>query len=1169
MKPCFVLCACLCSLILFSSITSAATLPDGVSIARDGTGYVVSFQLSGLRQAQVRANGENYLNLSIPDYGVTSEVGLPALPILSFNLMIAPEEKAVEADASQQVTDVELLRNKLYPVQEPWPKSRPLSDRPFRINREFYSSHGNAISEFVSVSEPFVIAGARGVTITISPFIYDPAGDQLLSVRQARIHIGLHNAPRAEGRFTQSLHNLLSSTFVNFEARTILGNGNYLIITSPDLESTLSGFVSFKQAGGYPVYVANTSVTGNTNSAIKNFIQQRYNNPGTRPEFILLVGDVDRIPEWVGSTTDNPHTDLFYVHLEGSDYYPDASIGRFAVSNTTELQNVINKTIFMENAVNGLPKKNVFLASSDNYQVSEGTHNAVIDTFFAPRGYASLKRYSHTYGATTAQVLDDLNNNQTFAIYSGHGSETSWADGPPVSQSQVRSLVNTVFPFVYSFACLTGSFETSECFGETWIRIPTGGSAFWGSSVTSYWDEDDILERRLIHAMFTDSLIQSGPMFNRAKFYLAANYGGITATVQRYFEMYNLLGDPSLHTAPYTTNFGWVKGNVTTSGAPLPGVAVDFVEPVIQQSGLSTTAGMYVAGAAADSLGTTLTLRARKFGYLDYTQSVTIARHETTAVNISLAAAAGGTLSVNARRPDSSCVRANIRVVFGGATVISDYTDSLTGCYTTPLPAGSYTVIVDPPSPLGTRTFAGTVVSAGQTTSITALIRCVLEPSPEAMRDTLQPGGLHAKILTLANTTPDTIRYRITDELAVARAHMAREAVQPRVKPVPCVQRPKGSGDIHTSPKGSGGPDAFGYRWVDSDTSGGPVFNWYDIDAIGTLITSWTGTADDGYFTATMPWPFPFYGNDYSAINIGTNGFVNFGTGSTEYSNDAIPSSSEPNNAIYAFWDDLNLTSRGRVTYYNDAANARFIVQYTRVPRYSGSSDSLTFQIILDPAGEVKIQYLRMTSSTLNSATIGIENAAGTVGLQVVNSANYVHNNLAVRFFLPDAPWVSENPRVGVLAPDSSVSITVTFDARSLAPNSTNRANILLTVAHPDVTGDIEVPASLVVLPPTGVEETDPVVPVHFALEQNYPNPFNPTTTIRYSIPGEGVGGAAHVTLKVFDVLGREVATLVDGNEEPGVRSVQFNASSLASGLYFYRLDTGRFSSVRKLLLLK
>ena len=156
-----------------------------------------------------------------------------------------------------------------------------------------------------------------------------------------------------------------------------------------------------------------------------------------------------------------------------------------------------------------------------------------------------------------------------------------------------------------------------------------------------------------------------------------------------------------------------------------------------------------------------------------------------------------------------------------------------------------------------------------------------------------------------------------------------------------------------------------------------------------------------------------------------------------------------------------------------------------------------------------------------------------------------------------------------MLAPDSSVSITVTFDARSLAPNSTNRANILLTVAHPDVTGDIEVPASLVVLPPTGVEETDPVVPVHFALEQNYPNPFNPTTTIRYSIPGEGVGGAAHVTLKVFDVLGREVATLVDGSEEPGVRSVQFNASSLASGLYFYRLDTGRFSSVRKLLLLK
>jgi hypothetical protein len=85
-----------------------------------------------------------------------------------------------------------------------------------------------------------------------------------------------------------------------------------------------------------------------------------------------------------------------------------------------------------------------------------------------------------------------------------------------------------------------------------------------------------------------------------------------------------------------------------------------------------------------------------------------------------------------------------------------------------------------------------------------------------------------------------------------------------------------------------------------------------------------------------------------------------------------------------------------------------------------------------------------------------------------------------------------------------------------------------------------------------------------YKLEQNYPNPFNPTTSIKYQIPT-----VAHVTLKVFDVLGREVATLVDGIEEPGYKSVRWNANDVASGLYFYRLQAGSFIETKKMLLLR
>ena len=88
--------------------------------------------------------------------------------------------------------------------------------------------------------------------------------------------------------------------------------------------------------------------------------------------------------------------------------------------------------------------------------------------------------------------------------------------------------------------------------------------------------------------------------------------------------------------------------------------------------------------------------------------------------------------------------------------------------------------------------------------------------------------------------------------------------------------------------------------------------------------------------------------------------------------------------------------------------------------------------------------------------------------------------------------------------------------------------------------------------------------PQLFKLYQNYPNPFNPSTFIGYQLPASDF-----VTLKVYDVLGKEIETLVSGPQNAGNHSVQFNASNFANGVYFYRLKTETYQDTKKLLLLK
>jgi hypothetical protein len=104
-------------------------------------------------------------------------------------------------------------------------------------------------------------------------------------------------------------------------------------------------------------------------------------------------------------------------------------------------------------------------------------------------------------------------------------------------------------------------------------------------------------------------------------------------------------------------------------------------------------------------------------------------------------------------------------------------------------------------------------------------------------------------------------------------------------------------------------------------------------------------------------------------------------------------------------------------------------------------------------------------------------------------------------------------------------------------------------------------------LNPDGVANFDASftqIPKEFSLEQNYPNPFNPVTSIQYNLPV-----SAQVELRVFDALGKEIVTLVDGYRQPGVHKEYFDASGMASGVYYYKIIAGSFSDAKKMVVVK
>ncbi len=325
------------------------------------------------------------------------------------------------------------------------------------------------------------------------------------------------------------------------------------------------------------------------------------------------------------------------------------------------------------------------------------------------------------------------------------------------------------------------------------------------------------------------------------------------------------------------------------------------------------------------------------------------------------------------------------------------------------------------------------------------------------------------------------------------------------------------------------GPDNYGYYAYASDDilySRAPVYDWFEIDSIGTLIPQPFNTSD---FTETvsLPFAFQYYGQTYTQLRINSDGWVAFGSGTqVAYENFPLPHNDDVNCMVAAFWDDLyakTVDETGRLLYYNDAVNDRFIIEWNGVGHFSDFGDRETFQIILqmptfEPTatndGIIIFQYKTLAQEI--SSTVGIENHIQDDGLQYVFNDGYGVTATRIR---------------------SNFAIKITTEPPAIS----------------------------------SVEDDDQIAafPKKFHLEQNYPNPFNPETRIVYSLPEK-----SNVTLAIYNINGQLIKVLQNGEQITGRYVKTWNGQNergemVSSGVYFYRIQAGNFIQSKKLILLR
>jgi hypothetical protein len=536
----------------------------GVTTSKDK--ITLRYELGDYQTGTVQIGDHAYSTITFGKEGLSNPAGAPDLPSVARSIVIPDDAEMQVSVVKTRFVDVANVD--IAPSKGIFDRNADPAQIPYAFGRP-YSQDAFYPGTVASLGEPYILHGVRGVTVSLFPFQYNPAGRLLrvyksLILEVTKAGVGktnvLQRARNASSLSSPAYATIYQSHFENSQVdpNGILTPpptwGRMLIVCHDDWLTNIQALVNHKNAHGLSTTAVGVSTIGNDATSIKNYIQSIYNTKGL--DFVLLVGDAAQVAT---PTASGGASDPSYSKLAGSDDYPDVVVGRFSAETAAQVDTQVQRTITYEatHAPNQTWfKKGTGIAShqgpGDNGEY-DYEHMENIRSVLMSHGYTEVDQVYDPTG-TAAQVFNALNAGRGVVCYCGHGGTFDWSS-TGFSSSNVYALTNdNLLPFVFSVACSNGAFSGTTCFGEAWLRAthagqPTGAIADYMSSISQSWSSPMSAEDAFIDFLVNTSHVTFGQLCFAASSVMMDKYG---ADGVNMFNTWHYFGDPSLRLVPET-----------------------------------------------------------------------------------------------------------------------------------------------------------------------------------------------------------------------------------------------------------------------------------------------------------------------------------------------------------------------------------------------------------------------------------------------------------------------------------------------------------------------------------------------------------------------------------------------------------------------------------------